>query len=780
MKRLFYSSTLFFLLLLSTSINAQLTYENYSGTLSVGLFGGLTDCIVDMNGDYLDDVVIMSNSRMVVHYQQTDGTYENKIFNWNFNTLPTWSICAGDFNEDGLNDLVLGDYGSVSFFMSMADGELYIEETFPDYIFAQRSTASDIDQDGHLDAFVCNDDAQNHVFRNMGDGTMDMDISLLPTVDLAGNYANLWTDYDNDGDQDLLITKCYVSTTSVDDPERINLLYQNNGDGTFTEVGASANMDDNAQSWITSMEDYDNDGDFDAFIANHDFANRFMINNGDGTFTDIIDSTGIDKNDLGAWQSFAGDFNNDGFVDIMLDTEKKIYINNGDLTFRSVAVPFGEFNRGAVGDLNNDGHLDFIIKDEVWVNSSKQGNWLKVNLKGIQSNSNGIGSRVELHGSWGMQSREIRSGESYSSMSHLNAHFGIGEATSIDKLVVKWPSGLTSTIDNPDINTTQMVYEFDCILPNVQLSYQGNLQLCPGEEVTISAPADFENYLWSNGDTTQTVTINTEGTFSAQVSSADGCFGVSAPITIEEITDNAPTIFPSGQIDICSGESLNISADSEQSILSWNNGSTENEINVTESGEYFIQTTSTCNGETLVSEVAELTVLEVDLPIVTDVVITAGESVTLMAEGDDLRWYDTLLGGNPIAIGSSYTTPNLDMEAIYYVENQITGESGHVCKSMRIPVTVSLTSTEEIIQEFGINIYPNPATSILLIDIESPSNIESIELLNNLGKRVSMISMNQIGQGQLAFDLNQIESGSYTVKILTSKGIASKSIIVTK
>ena len=766
-------------MIMSTSLCAQLTYANFSDTLSVGLFGGLTDCIVDMNGDYLDDVVIMSTSKMVVHYQQEDGTYEHKIFNWNFNSLPSWSICAGDFNEDGFNDLVLGDYGSVSFFMSLDNGESYVEETFPDYIFAQRSTASDIDQDGHLDAFVCNDDAQNHVFHNMGGGKMAMDISLLPTEDLAGNYANLWTDYDNDGDQDLFITKCFVYTTSVDDPERINLLYQNNGDGTFTEVGASANMNDNAQSWITSMEDFDNDGDFDAFIANHDFANRFMLNNGDGTFTDIIDSTGIDKTDLGAWQSFAGDFNNDGFVDILLDTERKMYINNGDLTFSEVIIPFGEYNRGAVGDLNNDGHLDFIMKEQAWVNTSKQGNWLKVNLKGIESNSNGIGARVELHGAWGMQSREIRSGESYSSMSHLNAHFGIGEATAIEKLVIKWPSGKVSTIENPPINSTQMVLEYQCAIPTFPIAIEGDF-LCPGDELIITAPEEFESYTWSTGETTTSITITEPGTYSLDVLTDEGCFGTTGPLVIENSQPLSPSLSHSGILEICAGETITLTEEAGLSDVYWNIGSYGNSITVSEAGEYFVETTDACNGEKIYSDTVLVNVIEVFTPIVSDYIVSPGESITLTAEGTNLVWFENEIGGLPIAYGPSYTTSMIDIETTYFVANLTTGETGLTCESERVPVAVSLSSTEEIIQEFGIEIYPNPASTNLFIDIDSPADVQKVELLNSLGQKVSIIADHQMGQRQLVFDLALLESGTYTVKLTTTKGTASKNIIVVR
>ncbi len=775
-----YITTLLTIMLFIGSMSAQLTYENVSDQVGFGQFGGLTDCIVDMNGDYLDDIVVVQFNSMTIFYQQEDGSFSERVFNWNFNALPSWSITAGDINGDGFNDLVLGDGEKVGFFMSENNGNSYFEVTFPEFIFAQRSTLSDIDQDGHLDAFVCNDVAINHVYRNMGDGTLQLDISMLPTADMAGNYANLWTDYDNDGDQDLLITKCLVGSNSASDPERINLLYRNNGDETFTEVGASANMNDNAQSWVTNMEDYDNDGDFDAFIANHDFANRFMINNGDGTFTDIIDSTGINKFDLGAWGSNAADYNNDGFVDIMLDTERKIYLNNGDLTFTEVEVPFGDFNRGAVGDLNNDGSLDFIMNNKAFISTTQQGNWLKVNLKGYKSNSNGIGARLELHGEWGMQSREIRSGESYASMSHLNGHFGIGEATSIDSLVVKWPSGIRTVVVQPDANTTQFVEEFECLIGDVPVTYVGSLSLCPGEEISLSGPNDFAEYLWSNGETTQSITVNEAGSYNLQVTSDDGCVGFNNEIQVTAIDDSPPTLSESGEFEICAGEEINVSVITTQSGITWSNGLTDNQITITETGEYFVETTSQCNNEILTSESVFVNVVTPIDPIVTDVDVAAGDSATLMAEGENLFWYASETGSTPVSIGNTFTTPVINEITTYYVESIIVGPNGTQCRSNRVPVTVGLTSTEEIIQELGIDIYPNPATALINIDIELASEIHKIQLFNNLGQLVSSVPAAELGQSTISIDLLDMPTGNYTLKMNTSKGVASKNIIVTK
>jgi hypothetical protein len=252
----------------------------------------------------------------------------------------------------------------------------------------------------------------------------------------------------------MYLAKCRGGA-AVGDPQRINLLYKNNGDGTFTESGAVAGVNDGAQSWSTAIEDFDNDGDFDFLLSNISDQNKMYRNNGDGTFTDIYATTGIAAQ-VGSWEVQAADFNNDGFMDFFWQNGKELYINNGNMTFTGYDLPFSE---GGIGDLNNDGFLDVQIGGNVYYNSGNPNKWLKVQLQGIQSNINGIGARVEIFGVWGKQTREIRSGQGFSHMSTLNAHFGIGTASAITQVVVTWPSGVVDTILNPSSNQTLSVVE---------------------------------------------------------------------------------------------------------------------------------------------------------------------------------------------------------------------------------------------------------------------------------------------------------------------------------
>ena len=217
-------------------------------------------------------------------------------------------------------------------------------------------------------------------------------------------------------------------------------------------------MRDSVQTWSSAWNDYDNDGFMDALVgasSTTDGTHKLMYNNGDGTFSDITSGSGWDAHGQYSIEHVSYDFDNDGFTDV-LGGGGEIMFNNGDLTFSPIDY---SINNGPIGDLNNDGFLDVRVGSTVYYNDGNDNNWLKVNLQGVQSNQNGIGARVEIYGSWGKQIRDIRSGVGFRYMNSLNAHFGIGEATEIDSIMVKWPSGTEDVIYQPDTNSTILVVE---------------------------------------------------------------------------------------------------------------------------------------------------------------------------------------------------------------------------------------------------------------------------------------------------------------------------------
>lgn len=421
-------------------------------------------CVVDMNNDFLDDIVGVSATNIKIHVQNNDGTFTmNNYPTTTADNLPTWSLTAGDYNKDGYNDLMYGSTNGLTFFKSNATGTAFVKDNPGQYIFCQRSNFIDLNNDGNLDAFVCHDVDPNVYYLNNGSGLMNYYQSnnastpgaiLLGIHPDGGNYGSIWVDYDNDGDQDLFIAKCRGGSGTA----KFNELHRNNGNGTFTDVSVAANMYDPVQTWSSAWGDYDNDGDMDALVGASSFSDgshKYMRNNGDGTFTDATIGSGWDTNTATSIEHIAHDFDNNGFLDVMGGGNKIMY-NQGNGTF----VPFNHgFDVTAVGDLNNDGFLDFQSETTLRINSGNSNKWLKLNLQGIQSNRNGIGARIEIYGAWGKQIRDVRSGEGFKYMSSMNPHFGIGQATTIDQVIIKWPSGVVDIFNNLNPNQTLLVVE---------------------------------------------------------------------------------------------------------------------------------------------------------------------------------------------------------------------------------------------------------------------------------------------------------------------------------
>jgi hypothetical protein len=344
-------------------------------------------------------------------------------------------------------------------------------------VFSQRSNFVDINNDGHLDAFVCHDFEANVYYINDGNGNLTFYQGQSPNVlpngigltPGGGNYGTVWIDFDNDRDIDMFNAKCRGGSTTIS----TNELWRNDGNGVFVNVADSnswynnnypgvghdnsSNLGDNIQTWSSAWGDFDNDGDMDVFVGASSISNgnsKLMRNNGDGTFTDVTSGSGVLNAPLGI-ENAPGDFDNDGYIDIL--TNDNILFNNGDFTFTN--FPNNMPLSGAIGDANNDGFLDVFRGGTIYRNNINANNWLKINTVGTSSNLNGIGARIEITTPSGTQIRDVRSGEGFRYMSSLNTHFGLGTDTSILDMTIYWPSGIVDYIPTPSINTTHTIIE---------------------------------------------------------------------------------------------------------------------------------------------------------------------------------------------------------------------------------------------------------------------------------------------------------------------------------
>ena len=679
----------FLLILAHLQLLSQVSFVK--SAFNQGTFGSFQDCAVDMNGDQLDDIVAINKGRLQIYYQQNDGSFTNTIFNQEFTNTADWSICAGDIDGNGFNDLAIGGIEAVSFIYANENGSAYTEDAKPDYLFSQRTSFADINNDGHLDAFVCSDDNENHPFRNDGSGNLILDFDLLKSPEeVPGNYSTTWTDYDNDGDLDLHIAKC-VQGGGPDHEGRINLLFQNDGAANFTEVAAAAGLQDTDQSWITLFEDFDNDGDFDAITFNHEVRNRIMVNDGNGVFTDVVFDTGIPSGALGAFEALATDFDNDGNMDIITDVPARIYYGNGDMTFRRVDT---QVPASALGDFDSDGFIDVLRRNEIYYNQGNANHWLRVNTIGTESNRNGIAARLELYGSWGMQMREVRATQSWSPMSTLATHFGIGNATEIDSLVVRWPSGKVTTLCCPDIDQAIIVDESNCPFDIPNLVVQTAPLLCEGESALLSADPGFVSYEWSTGETSSSIEVSETGLYNLTVTDENSCTSFTNNVQIYSITGDYEIIAPDGT-EFCEGRSktleLNVPFDVE-----WSNGRTGNINVIFESGIYSATIVSDCPTTSdiepimLTEHLLEPLVLQdvfIDTTEQGPYLISLPDGPNTVPNGVFLFWWTEAVGGQPLS-GNNFTIQDLPSDLTLYVSYSKLFNGNLECTTERFPLNI--------------------------------------------------------------------------------------------
>ena len=414
---------------------------------------GTNRAVVDMNGDYLDDVVSISSTNVNIREQQPDGSFTTRnITTSSANYTPSWSLAAADYNRDGFTDLLYGGGSGVTFMRSDGTGNGFIEVSGSQFVFSQRSNFIDINNDGDMDAFVCHDVAPNVYYINDGSGLLTFNQGGLGDYPSGGNYGSVWIDYDNDGDQDMFIAKCGGEVA-----RRTNQMHRNNGDGTFTEVGAAVGLADPMQTWSSAWGDYDNDGDMDVFVGASSGSHKLMRNNGDGTFTNVTAASGVLSVTATGIENATYDFDNDGNLDIA--SNGTILFGNGDLTFTTIGFNVISGSNGAFGDLNGDGFIDAFNSGQMRINSGNANHWITINTVGDVSNVNGIGARIEVTTASGTQIRDVRNGEGFRFLSTLNSHIGLGDETNITNLTIKWPSGIVDSFDNVAADQILTVFE---------------------------------------------------------------------------------------------------------------------------------------------------------------------------------------------------------------------------------------------------------------------------------------------------------------------------------
>ena len=284
-----------------------------------------------------------------------------------------WSVAWVDFNNDGWEDVFVTNYATNKpncLYKNNGNGTFSkvtnVGTLVSDLGGSVSSTWADYDNDGDMDVFVANNTgATNALYQNNGDETFTKVTSSI--LSQYGGYCHnaSWADYDNDGHLDLFVSE-YM-------PTRFNLLYHNNGDGTFSLTTNNPISQEAAYSIGATWGDYDNDGDQDLFVPNtNNQPNSLYTNNGSGKFTKVLTGAIVTDSANSVGSSW-GDYNNDGYLDLFVansgNQNNCLYRNNQDGSFTKVTsgaiVNSGGHSHGSAwADVDNDGDLDLLVTND--------------------------------------------------------------------------------------------------------------------------------------------------------------------------------------------------------------------------------------------------------------------------------------------------------------------------------------------------------------------------------------------------------------------------------
>jgi len=760
-----------------TNIAPQQSIINYAG----GLYGSGVS-FYDWNHDGYDDISLLEQSSKPKFYINQQGNYIATSFPGLLVPADYKSINWVDFDNDGDEDISLNADGA-PFKLFSNNGDFTFTDISATCGIIQVSTVGygtswgDYNKDGFLDVYLSTymDSFQvnpqtNFLFKNNGDGTFEN------TTDIAGvsnggqlTFESVWIDYDNDTWPDLFV---------ANDRSFRNYLYHNNGDGTFSEVGYTAGIDQVFDAMSVTVGDYDNDGWFDMYITNTPELGNYMYhNNGDGTFS-IVSASSNTQMFQYSWGAIWMDGDNDQWQDLFVATIDFAPNNfpGIDSYFRNTGTSFEPtYTTGlttianlsyaaARGDVNNDGYPDILLHNkqpigtQVWKNEGGSANYLKVRLQGSISNRNGVGCRIELSAGGNHQYRYTMSGEQYLSQNSQWQFFGLSDLNQIDSLVVNWPSGHQDVFYNLPVNQSLVIVEGSSNINQIQII--GSSHICEGDSLILDA-GEWDSYLWSTGSTDRYLTVYNSGTYSVEVSG--GVFPVITqpievlinPLPIVLVESIEPPCYDSdhGYIQVTN------SGVNETSQVIWTDGF-EGEIrDGLSAGEY----------EYVLTDVAGCSfsqTIELDQP---DSIRTYAEfnqttcpnawSGFVVAEGGTVPYqyqWDFFYEGETIPFQSlddkAFTCIQSPMNI--HAKYQITDMHG--CTKMGtqiLPGIVGMADLEANLETF----YPNPVQQILHLNLKSA--IQKLDLFDLSGRLIQTFALTESKTQEI--DLSNLVSGFY-------------------
>lgn len=461
---------------LSQSTDAQVSFTAVTGTPETSDGGYSRSAnLVDLNNDGYPDIFVGNggtdagaNALNFMYLNNGDGTFTRITADTAVRVPASYDgVAMGDVDNDGdldayvstwklqFNQLYLNN-GSGAF-TRIGHPLLTDTATYTDF-----SAFGDYDNDGRLDLFISNGFSpteRNWLTHNDGAGNWSRITTGSIATDNERSHGSLWGDYDNDGDQDLYV--CNVGQVSA--------LYRNDGSGVFTRITSGGIVAPAQTSIRGCWGDIDNDLDLDLFVTNTASQNDFLfVNNGNGTFTRRLSGVEVNDGKFSNSGAFA-DLDNDGDLDLLVtvgfNTQtdvNRLYWNDGSGIFTlettsPLVTDIGWSHGIAFGDIERDGDLDIYLarnlnesqNNALYRNDGNSNHWLAVRCTGVASNRFGIGCRLVAYATIGgipkSQMREIVAHTGFGQMGP-EEWFGLGDATIVDSIRVKWPSGVQTVL----------------------------------------------------------------------------------------------------------------------------------------------------------------------------------------------------------------------------------------------------------------------------------------------------------------------------------------------
>jgi len=423
---------------------------------------------VDIDGDGDDDLYVLDKSENdpnLLYRNDGNGSF-TRMLNNELVDESTKAVAStwGDIDNDGdLDTYIVNNQGVPSMlFEGNGDGSFVKIEDDPSSSetgYMHGASFADYDRDGYVDIFASSFFATefNRLYHNNGDGTFTK-VTNDPVAEGTGrSVGGSWGDFDNDGYPDLFVPNGDGAN---------NLLYRNNGNGSFEEITSGPVVSDGGNSVGGSWGDMDNDGDLDLFVVNTSNENNFLYRNDGGVFTKITQGDAVSDGGQSHNANWV-DINNDGFIDLFVTNDQNqdnaLYINSGSgMLFKSTTDAALGVSGNAYGsswaDYDQDGDMDLFIathsgdNNELYDNTCAAGNYVNIDLIGTISNQSAIGAKVFVKSNGIWQMREINAQSGFGGQSAMSAHFGIGQSTSIDSIRIEWPSGYVQYETQININ----------------------------------------------------------------------------------------------------------------------------------------------------------------------------------------------------------------------------------------------------------------------------------------------------------------------------------------